>query len=214
MVSLSAVLGMSIVALGMVLTPGPNMFYLVSRSISQGRLAGLYSLIGVALGFLIYLVSATLGISVIFIAVPGLYVMLKFSGAAYLFYLAWKALRPGAKSIFEETTMPPDSKLRLITMGLTTNLLNPKIAVMYLSLIPQFIDPTKGHVVAQGLILGGVQIGISLSVNLLIVLSAGAIGRFFSGYPNWLRFQKWLMGTVLGALGLKIALDNSGPASN
>ncbi|MFD4949900.1 LysE family translocator, partial [Streptomyces sp. NPDC058409] len=89
MVELSGVLGVMVVALGMVLTPGPNMVYLVSRSITQGRRAGIISLGGVALGFIVYLLAANLGLSVVFIAVPELYFAVKLAGAAYLAYLAW-----------------------------------------------------------------------------------------------------------------------------
>lgn len=101
MIAVASILGVCAVALGMVLTPGPNMLYLVSRSITQGRRAGVVSLGGVALGFLFYLTAANLGLSVIFLAGPELYLTVKLAGAAYLGCLAWKALRPGGTSLFE-----------------------------------------------------------------------------------------------------------------
>ncbi|GFN07863.1 hypothetical protein Smic_64190 [Streptomyces microflavus] len=104
MVELTGVLGVAMVALGMVLTPGPNMIYLVSRSITQGRRAGVVSLGGVAVGFLVYLLATNLGLSVVFIAVPELYIAVKLAGAAYLAYLAWTALRPGGVSVFAPRT--------------------------------------------------------------------------------------------------------------
>ena len=204
--------GVLAVALGMVLTPGPNMMYLVSRSITQGRRAGVISLGGVAVGFLLYMAAANLGLSLIFLAVPALYLAVKVLGAAYLGWLAWKALRPGGTSVFEPESLTPDSPGRLFTMGLMTNLLNPKIAVMYLSLIPQFVDPAAGHVLFQGFVLGTVQITIALSVNLAIVLAAGTISVFLTRRPSWLRIQRYLMGTVLGALAIKLATDHSRPA--
>ena len=163
MISIASMLGVAAVALGMVLTPGPNMMYLVSRSITQGRRAGMISLGGVALGFLVYLTAANLGLSVIFLAVPGLYVTVKLAGAVYLGWLAWKALRSTGTSMFEPQQLEPDSSLRLFTMGFMTNLLNPKIALMYLSLIPQFVHPAAGHEVTQGFTLGGIQIFVSLA---------------------------------------------------
>ena len=211
MIELSGILGVSVVALGMVLTPGPNMIYLVSRSITQGRRAGIISLGGVALGFMMYLLAANLGLSVVFLAVPELYVAVKLAGAAYLAYLAWNALKPGGLSVFDPQDVPHDSPRKLFTMGLMTNLLNPKIAIMYLSLIPQFIDLDRGHVLLQGIILGSFQIVVSIAVNLTIVLAAGTIAVFLSRRPSWLKVQRYMMGTVLGALAVTLAIDTSGP---
>jgi threonine/homoserine/homoserine lactone efflux protein len=208
----SAVLGVFAVALAMVLTPGPNMIYLVSRTITQGRRAGVISLGGVAVGFLIYLTATNLGLSALFVAVPDLYLTVKLAGACYLGWLAFKALRPGGLSVFEPTTLAPDSHRRLFVMGLTTNLLNPKIAIMYLSLIPQFEHPAAGHLVLQGFTLGAVQIVVALTVNLLIVLAAATISGFLGGRPVWLRVQRYLMGSVLGALAVKLATDHSRPS--
>ncbi|HZG04798.1 MAG TPA: LysE family translocator [Streptomyces sp.] len=213
MIGTSAVLGVAVVSLGMVLTPGPNMIYLVSRSITQGRRAGITSLGGVALGFAVYLVAANLGLSVVFLAVPGLYTAVRLAGAAYLAWLAWQALRPGGTSVFAPREVPHDSPRRLFAMGLMTNLLNPKIAVMYLSLIPQFVDLRAGHVLLQGLVLGAVQIAVSVAVNLAIVLAAGAIAGFLARRPSWLRVQRYAMGSVLGALAVALAVDNARPAS-
>lgn len=209
----SAALGVTVVALGMVLTPGPNMIYLVSRSITQGRRAGLISLGGVALGFVAYLLAANLGLSVLFLAVPELYVAVKLAGAGYLAYLAWSALRPGGVSVFAPREVPPDSPRRLFTMGLMTNLLNPKIAIMYLSLIPQFVSLDRGHILTQGLLLGTCQIAVSVAVNLAIVLAAGTIATFLSRRPSWLKIQRYAMGTVLGALAVTLAADTSGPGA-
>ncbi|WP_326769467.1 LysE family translocator [Streptomyces sp. NBC_01591] len=214
MVELSGVLGVMVVALGMVLTPGPNMVYLVSRSITQGRRAGIISLGGVALGFIVYLLAANLGLSVVFIAVPELYFAVKLAGAAYLAYLAWNALKPGGVSVFTPQDVPYDSPRKLFMMGLMTNLLNPKIAVMYLSLIPQFIDLEKSHVLLQGIALGSIQIVVSVAVNLTIVLAAGTIAVFLSRRPSWLKVQRYAMGTALGALAISLALDTSGPAKS
>jgi threonine/homoserine/homoserine lactone efflux protein len=151
---MTAMVGMSLTALGMVLTPGPNMMYLVSRSVSQGRRAGLVSLAGTFVGFLVYMTMANVGLAVIFVAVPWLYIGFKAAGAMYLGYLAWQALRPDGTGLFETRELPRDPNWKLFRMGLVTNLLNPKAAIMYLALIPQFIDPARGHVVLQGFTLG------------------------------------------------------------
>jgi threonine/homoserine/homoserine lactone efflux protein len=200
-------LAFALVALGMVLTPGPNMLYLVSRSISQGRKAGLVSLIGVGLGFIVYMLFAAFGITALLMTVPLAYDALRFGGAMYLLYLAWQAVKPGGRSPFQVRNLPPDGPRQLIVMGFLTNLLNPKAAVLYLSLLPQFIVPERGHVLGQSLLLGSTQIAISLSVNALIATMAGTIALFLAGRPVWLVVQRWLMGTVLAALAVRMATE-------
>lgn len=207
MPELSNLLGFSLVALGMVLTPGPNMVYLVSRSICQGRVAGLISLGGVATGFVFYMVCAAFGITALVMAVPYAYDALRIAGALYLLWLAWQAIRPGGRSPFEVRTLRPDGPRKLFAMGLLTNLLNPKIAVMYLSLLPQFIDPAQGGVLAQTLVLGTSQIAISVLVNACIVLAAGSVATLLAARPGWALFQRWLMATVLGGLAVRMATD-------
>jgi len=209
MISPGAALGVTLVALGMVLTPGPNMMYVVSRSITQGRRAGLVSLVGVAAGFLCYVAATAFGLSVVFIAVPELYLTVKLAGAAYLGWLAYQALRPGGASVFTPVALPPDSNRRLFVMGLLTNLLNPKAAIMYASLIPQFIDVRAGHLVVQGFLLGGVQITVSLLVNGILVMAAGGIAVFLARHPAWLRIQRYVTGTALGLIAVKLATDRA-----
>jgi len=208
-VDASAAAGIALVALGLVLTPGPNMLYLVSRSLSQGPRAGLISLAGTGLGFLVYLAAAVLGISAVFAAVPEAYVALKVAGAAYLLYLAWGVLRPGAPPVFEARELPMDPPVRLVGMGLLTNLLNPKIAILYVSLLPQFIDPERGSVALQSLVLGAIQISIALTVNGLFVLVAGRLTSVLARRPAVARAQRWLMGTALGLFGIKLLTDRS-----
>ncbi|RQV07243.1 LysE family translocator [Burkholderia cenocepacia] len=206
--ALPTLFAFGLVSLGMVLTPGPNMIYLVSRSICQGRRAGLISLGGVALGFVFYMVCAAVGITALVMTVPYAYDALRFAGALYLAYLAWQALKPGGRSAFQVRQLPHDSRVRLFTMGFVTNLANPKIAVMYLSLLPQFIAPGHGSVLAQSLALGCVQIAVSVSVNALIACAAGSIAGFLAGRPLWAAVQRWLMGTVLAGLAVRIALES------
>lgn len=207
MPELPSLMTFALIALGMVLTPGPNMVYLISRSISQGRVAGLISLGGVALGFVFYLLCAAFGITAFLIAVPFAHDALRIAGAAYLFYLAWQAVKPGGRSPFEVRELPKDSPRRLFMMGFMTNLLNPKIAIMYLSLLPQFITPGHGSVLAQSLVLGMTQVVISLSVNAVIAVAAGSIAVFLTRRPSWLSIQRWLMGTVLGGLAVSMLAE-------
>ncbi len=184
------------------------MIYLVSRSISQGRLAGFISLGGVALGFVFYMLCAAFGITALLLAVPYAYDALRLSGAIYLLYLAWQAVKPGGSSPFQVHDLARDSRPRLFVMGFLTNLLNPKIAVFYLSLLPQFIDPATGGILGQSLLLGALYIVISVTVNGLLTLTAGSIAVFLARRPIWLAAQRWLMATVLAGMALRIATDS------
>lgn len=191
----------------MVLTPGPNMVYLISRSICQSRTAGLISLGGVALGFVFYMLCAAFGITALVLAVPYAYDTVRITGALYLLWLAWQAVRPSGRSPFQVKDLPTDSPSKLFLMGFLTNLLNPKIAVMYLSLLPQFINPANGSILGQALVLGTVQIAISVFVNAMIAISAASIAAFLTQRPTFALVQRWVMGTVLAGLAVRMATE-------
>ena len=207
MVSLTTLLAFAAVCLAMVLTPGPNMAYLVSRSICQGRRAGVVSLAGVITGFLVHMFAAALGLTALFMTIPLAYEALKWIGAGYLLYLAWQAVKPGARSPFEARALPIDPPRKLFLMGFLTNLVNPKIALFYLSIFPQFVSHEHGSVFTQSLQLGFTQILVSFSVNLCIALSAARLAAWFARSPGWLAVQRYFMGTVLAALAVRLALE-------
>jgi threonine/homoserine/homoserine lactone efflux protein len=199
--------GFALFALGMVLTPGPNMVYLISRSICQGPAAGLISLGGVALGFVVYMVFAALGITALLLAIPFAYDALRFAGALYLLYLAWQAVKPGGRSPFQVRELPKDGPRKLFAMGFLTSLFNPKVAALYLSLLPQFIHPESGSVLLQSLVFGSLQIMVSVTVNALIAMTAGSIAAFLAGRPFFVLVQRWLMSTVLASLAVSMAAE-------
>lgn len=187
------------------------MIYLISRSITQGRMAGVISLFGVVLGFVIYIIATMFGLTALFIAVPFVYEAVKWAGAAYLLWLAWNAVKPGAVAILEPRTLSIDRPRKLFLMGFMTNLLNPKIAMLYLSLLPQFENPARGSLLVQGAALGLTQIVISFTVNLLIVLAASRIAAWFGTRPTWLRVQRWLMASILTGLAVRLAFERTSP---
>ncbi|CAM5229339.1 lysine transporter LysE [Streptomyces spiroverticillatus] len=209
MISPAAVMGVALVELGMALIPGPNMIHLASRAITQGRRAGLVSLSGTAVGFLCYLVAAAAGLSALFAAVPVAFTVVKLAGAAYLAYLAWDILKPGGRSPFAPSgSLPPVSDARLFSMGLLTNLLNPKIALLYAALLPQFMDPQAGPDWAQMLQLGGVQIVVGVTVNALIMLAAAQVAGFLAARPRVMAAQRYATGGLLGVFAVRTALSD------
>ena len=204
MFSVSEYLFFLLAALLLVITPGPNMIYLISRSICQGRLAGVMSLIGIVLGFIVHMVSTAIGLSAIFMALPFAYTALKVAGALYLFWLAWESIKPGGLSPFEPKNLSPATTRQMIVMAFTTSALNPKIAMFYLSLFPQFINPNKGNVFLQSFVLGSTQILVSFTVNFIIILFAAGIASWFAKNALWRLVQRYVMGGVFACIGAHI----------
>ena len=206
MISFQELFLFALAAFVLVISPGPNMIYLISRSITQGKKAALISLAGVLCGFLFHIVLVSFGLTAILFAVPFVFTALKILGIAYLLYLAWLGIRPGSRSVFEtKQGLVIDPPSKLFRMGFFTNVLNPKVAVFYLSLFPQFIKPEYGSVMWQSLTLGIIQIFVSCIINCTIVITAARAARFFNRNPQWVRAQKWFMASVLAGLAVKMA---------
>lgn len=182
----------------MAVTPGPNMLYLINRSIMQGKSAGLISLAGVLCGFLFHITLVAFGLTAILLAVPFLFAGLKICGALYLLYMAWQAVKPGSKGVFAvNKNMRPDRPLKLFIMGLLTNVLNPKMAIFYLSLFPIFIKTGSDNLIWQCYQLGILQMLMSALINLIMILLAARAVKWFGNNPFWVSFQKWLTASIL-----------------
>ena len=191
----------------LVLTPGPNMVYCISRSLTQGPRAGLLSLGGVVAGFGVHLLAASLGLTALLAAVPMAFDAIRIAGAAYLLWLAWQAVKPGGTAPFEARDLPHDTPRKLFLMGFMTNLLNPKVAMFYLSFFPQFLHPERGQVLLQSLSLGAVQITVSMAINTVIIFFAAGLAVFLNRNITWMRVQRYVMGTVLGLLALRLLTE-------
>ena len=194
--------------LALTLTPGPDMLLILSRSVTQGRSSGFATLAGIQAGTYCHALAAAFGLSQLFLAVPFAYDAVRYAGAAYLLFLAYKAFRTHETAMVPAAGLPRYPTGQVFRQGLVTNLLNPKVAVMYLSLLPQFIDP-NGHasVLMQSLVLGSLQIFISVSVNAVIACMAGSIAVFFVTRPGWQVVQRWVMGSVLMGLAVRMAVE-------
>jgi threonine/homoserine/homoserine lactone efflux protein len=186
------------------LTPGPVWVYLLSRTLTQGRRAGYFSLLGVAAGVVVHVMLVALGISVVLLAIPFAFDAIRLAGAAYLLWLAVNTLRGGGMSFNPQPLdVVPDRVL--FRQAMVAAVLNPKVAVFYLSLFPQFVEPATGSVFVQSLVLGAVHIGVSTIVDGLLVTIAGAMAAWFATRPLWLKTQRWLLGTAFGALAVWLA---------
>lgn len=210
MIPFNELIFFALAALVLVISPGPNMIYLISRTITQGKKAGLISLIGVICGFIFHIVMISFGLTAILFAVPYAYSVIKILGTLYLLYLAYQAIKPKSKNIFEvDKNLKADKPKKLFTVGFLTNVLNPKVAVFYLSFFPQFVKPEYGSVLTQSLELGVTQVFVSFSINFLIVLTAAKAAIFFADNPVWIKIQKWFMASVLTFLAVKMALSKA-----
>lgn len=197
----------SAACLALTATPGPDMLLIASRSISQGRASGFATLAGIQVGTYCHALAAALGLSQLFIVVPLAYDIVRYAGAAYLFYLAWQTFRCTG------TALVPTAGLRRYPMavvfrqGLLTNLLNPKMALFVLALFPQFVNPDAGSVALQIMLLATVLNLFGIVVNGAVILTASRLGRAFSGRNRCRRAPQFLLGTVFVALAARLAFD-------
>ena len=210
MIPFNDMLIFALAALVLIITPGPNMIYLISRSITQGKKAGIISLTGVITGFIFHIVMASAGLTAILFAVPLAYAMLKIMGVSYLLYLAWQAIGPNSRNVFEiNNNLHADKPGKLFSIGFLTNVLNPKVAIFYVSFFPQFIKPAYGSIMTQSLQLGAIHIILCFCVHFIIVMTASKAAQFFAGRPSWIKGQKWFMASVLAGLAVKIAFTKA-----
>lgn len=207
MPSVETLLVFALLSIGLAVTPGPNMLYLASRSLAQGPRAGMISLIGCQSGSLAIMLLAAAGITAALLAIPYAWDALRLGGAAYLLWLAWQCVRPGGQPFFAPRPMPKESASRLFGIGFATAALNPKVALFYMAVLPPFIDPLRGSVLGQGVVLGAVQIGICTLFDAVLVLGAAGVSRFLLRRPGWMTAQRWVLGGALGLLAVKLATE-------
>ncbi len=193
-------------ALALALTPGPDMLFCLSRSIGQGRRAGFASLFGILAGCYVWAIATALGLASMIALVPAAYHAIRLAGAAYLAWLAWQAFTQ-ADGVKVSAAGPVVPAARLFRQGLTTNLLNPKVALFFLALLPQFVDPARGSAFWQILVLASVQNFLGFLVNAAVILAAGRFAEFLGERPGVARFQRWFMGTVFGGLAVRLAIE-------
>lgn len=186
-------------------TPGPDMLLIASRSMSQGRAAGFMTYAGIATGSYLQALAAAYGLSQLFLIVPTAYDVLRWAGAAYLAWLAWKTLRSPA-TLFAPTADAARLPLRQIFLqGLLTNLLNPKMALFMLALLPQFLKPEAGSLLLQVVVLATILNVMGLIANGVVILTASRLGRAIASRPHLALWPQRVLGVVFGGLALRLA---------
>jgi threonine/homoserine/homoserine lactone efflux protein len=207
MPSAETLLVFAALSLGLAVTPGPNMLYLVSRSLAQGTAAGMISLAGCQAGSLAIMICAAAGITAALMAVPYAWDVLRLGGAAYLAFLAWQCVRPGGQPLFAPRALPREPAARLFGVGFATAALNPKVALFYMAVLPPFLDPERGSLLAQAMILGLTQIIVCTAWDAVLVRGAAGTAKFLSTKPFWMAVQRWVLGAALALLAVKLATE-------
>ena len=186
-------------------TPGPNLVYLVSRTLVQGRAAGFVSLAGTLTGLAVHVLAAAFGLSALLLAVPMAYDVVRFAGAAYLAYLAWQTWRSAAPNGVGAPAAIAN-RWRLWRDGVATGVLNPKVALFQLALFPQFVDPS-GNVLVQGLVLGATQVVVVMLFDAACVLAASTVRARLAANGAWSRWSRRVLAGIFAALAARLVLE-------
>lgn len=202
-----------VAALVLNLSPGPSNLYVMARSISQGPRAGMVAAGGLATGALVHVAAATLGVSAIVMASAEAFTVLKWAGAAYLVWLGIQHWRTAGQSMDGVVRTPPKAMVRIFRESAVVEMLNPKTALFFLALLPQFIDPTAGPVALQSLLLGAIVVVSAVPCDALVAFASGAVARKLSTNPWIGRWQDRVSGAILIGLGALVASGESPEAA-
>ena len=195
-------------ALALLLIPGPAVLYITARSAGQGRMAGIVSVLAIETANFIQAVAAALGLSAILLSSALAFDVVKYLGAAYLIYLGIRKLMAPDKEL-ENEEVKRESLSRIYWQGLMVNILNPKTALFFFAFLPQFVDPAKGNVTAQTVLLGSIFVGMALITDSLYALLASSLAGKLAGNRGFQKGQRYFAGLVYVGLGITTALTGS-----
>lgn len=190
------------------LMPGPAVFYIVTRSIDQGRVAGFVSTLGLNAGSLVHVAAAAFGLSAVLMSSAMAFAIVKYLGAGYLIYLGVRKLRAPEEEQSQQARAPQKLS-RIFSQGVVVSLLNPKTALFFFAFLPQFVDPARGGVTAQILFLGGIFVTMAFISDTFYAMLAGTFGQWLKANVRYLRWQRYFLGSAYIALGLGAALAGS-----
>lgn len=192
-------------ALALNLTPGPDMLFCLGSGAHRGPKAGVAASLGVAAGAMVHTAAAAFGLAGLLMASPLLFEIVRWTGAAYLVWLAWNTYR-AAPPVADGTAVTQNDITRIFLRGAVTNILNPKVAIFFLAFLPQFIDPARGSVVVQALVLGTLMNISGTIVNGLVGAGAGGLGRTLARNPTAAKVLNYASGTVFLGLAVRLGL--------
>jgi len=195
-------------ALALLLVPGPAVLYITARSANQGRLAGLVSVLAIETANFLQAVAATLGLSAILLSSALAFDVVKYLGAAYLIYLGVRKLLVSEEVTAGEVAKS-ESLARIYWQGFVINLLNPKTALFFFAFLPQFVNPDKGNVTAQTLLLGVLFVGMAIITDSLYALLASSLADRLRDSRHFQTGQRYFAGLVYVGLGITTALTGS-----
>jgi threonine/homoserine/homoserine lactone efflux protein len=193
-------------AVALLLTPGPAVLYIVTRSVEQGRIAGLVSVLGICTGTLVHVVAATLGLSALLVSSATAFATVRYIGAAYLIVLGIQTVvraEPRLPNVGAESSV----LTRVFTQGVIVNILNPHTALFFFAFLPQFVNPSAGHVAGQMLALGLLFVGLSATTDSAWAIAAGTAGDWVKQHPRLRSAQRYVAGSALIGLGAMAAVS-------
>lgn len=190
------------------ITPGADMLYVATRSTTQGVKAGIVSALGISAGCIVHLIAAVAGLSAIIASSAIAFSMIKYAGAGYLIWLGYRSFfnKQNVFNLGEDTGQK--SLPAIFRQGILTNVLNPKVALFFLAFLPQFIQPAKGNVQWQVLLLGSWFNISGTIVNILVAILFGKMGNWLAGKEWFIVWQHKITGVLLVALGIKVAFSS------
>lgn len=198
----------SLAALAVILSPGPDTIYVLSRSVGEGRVSGLVASLGITAGLVVHVSAAALGLSKLFAYAPLAYDVLRWLGVLYLLYLAWQAFAAGDTPFSLTAAAAPRRLARAFGEAALTNVLNPKVAVFFIAFFPQFADPARGDVALQILTLGALFMAAGFVWLAVLALAFGYVGDWLRRSIGFWRWQRRIMGTSLCGLAFWLALPD------
>lgn len=193
------------VSWALIIAPGPDLLYVLTRGMAHGRRAGILSALGVIGGILVHTTAAALGLTLILQTSAFAFLLVKYVGAIYLIYLGVMAWRDNSRFSLQPLTSTVNSQ-QLFWQGVLSNVFNPKIAIFFLAFLPQFVDKGSSQVTLQMVTLGLTFAGMGLCFLLVVGYSAGVIGGWLTRRPRYTQFLQRLAGGILIGLGIRLAL--------